>query len=90
MQKISYIWSLVLITGSLVCAMLILEGQARGAANDAAPSHEAQQASPKSATAREDEPYNEAYRPQFHFTYKKGWMSDINGLFYYDGEYHFS
>ena len=33
--------------------------------------------------------YDEAYRPQFHFTYKKGWMSDINGLFYYDGEYHF-
>jgi fructan beta-fructosidase len=33
--------------------------------------------------------YNEPYRPQFHFTYKKGWTSDVNGLFYYQGEYHF-
>ena len=33
--------------------------------------------------------YNEAYRPQFHFTYKKGWSSDSNGLFYYKGEYHY-
>ncbi|OHB53702.1 MAG: hypothetical protein A2Y12_15125 [Planctomycetes bacterium GWF2_42_9] len=32
--------------------------------------------------------YNEAYRPQFHFTYQVGWMSDINGPVYYDGEYH--
>ena len=31
---------------------------------------------------------NEPYRPQFHFTYQKGWLSDINGLFYYRGEYH--
>ena len=32
--------------------------------------------------------YNEPYRPQFHFTYKVGWLSDINGPIYYDGEYH--
>ncbi|MCX6924666.1 MAG: GH32 C-terminal domain-containing protein [Verrucomicrobia bacterium] len=32
---------------------------------------------------------DEAFRPQFHFTYQKGWLSDINGLFYCEGEYHF-
>lgn len=31
---------------------------------------------------------DEAYRPQFHFTYRQGWMSDINGLVFYEGEYH--
>ena len=35
-----------------------------------------------------EELYNEAYRPQFHYTCKIGWLSDINGVFYYDGEYH--
>lgn len=33
-------------------------------------------------------PYKESLRPQFHFTYKVGWLSDINGPFYYKGEYH--
>lgn len=32
--------------------------------------------------------YNESHRPQFHFTYKNGWLSDMNGLVYYGGEYH--
>jgi len=32
--------------------------------------------------------YNEQYRPQFHFTPKKNWMNDPNGLVYLDGEYH--
>lgn len=30
----------------------------------------------------------EAYRPNFHFTPKKGWMNDPNGMFYYNGYYH--
>jgi levanase/fructan beta-fructosidase len=29
-----------------------------------------------------------AYRPNFHFTPKKNWMNDPNGLFYADGVYH--
>jgi beta-fructofuranosidase/levanase len=32
--------------------------------------------------------YEEAYRPQFHFTPQKYWMNDPNGLVYLDGEYH--
>ena len=30
----------------------------------------------------------ENYRPRIHFSPAKGWMSDPNGLVYYDGEYH--
>jgi len=32
--------------------------------------------------------YSEKYRPQFHFSAKKHWLNDPNGLVYYDGVYH--
>ena len=32
--------------------------------------------------------YREANRPQLHFTPKRGWNNDPNGLIYYEGEYH--
>jgi sucrose-6-phosphate hydrolase SacC (GH32 family) len=32
--------------------------------------------------------YDELYRPQFHFSSRKNWINDPNGLVYYDGEYH--
>lgn len=32
--------------------------------------------------------YTESYRPQFHFSAKKNWLNDPNGLVYYDGVYH--
>jgi fructan beta-fructosidase len=43
------------------------------------------------ATGRNDfatKPYNETYRPQFHFTPAKNWMNDPNGPIYYEAEYH--
>ncbi|HJW30483.1 MAG TPA: glycoside hydrolase family 32 protein [Saprospiraceae bacterium] len=33
-------------------------------------------------------PYQERYRPQFHFSPPAHWMNDPNGLVWYDGEYH--
>jgi sucrose-6-phosphate hydrolase SacC (GH32 family) len=36
----------------------------------------------------EDELYKEKLRPQFHFSSKRGWNNDPNGLMYYKGEYH--
>ncbi|WP_328769530.1 GH32 C-terminal domain-containing protein [Streptomyces sp. NBC_00286] len=40
------------------------------------------------AVAADTPTYTETYRPQFHFTPKKNWMNDPNGLVYYKGEYH--
>lgn len=38
--------------------------------------------------AGQDKMYKEANRPQYHFTTRRGWINDPNGLLYYDGEYH--
>lgn len=32
--------------------------------------------------------YHEALRPQYHFTSKRGWLNDTNGMTYYAGEWH--
>ena len=32
--------------------------------------------------------YHEAYRPQFHFTPRRGWNNDPNGMLYHQGEWH--
>jgi fructan beta-fructosidase len=36
----------------------------------------------------QDVGYDQKYRPQFHFTSRKNWLNDPNGLVYYDGEWH--
>jgi len=36
----------------------------------------------------EENLYNEKLRPQIHFTTRRGWNNDPNGMVYYEGEYH--
>ena len=36
----------------------------------------------------QDSLYKETNRPQIHYTQRRGWNNDPNGLLYYDGEYH--
>lgn len=36
----------------------------------------------------QDSMYKEKNRPQFHFSTRRGWINDPNGLIYYQGEYH--
>jgi sucrose-6-phosphate hydrolase SacC (GH32 family)/catechol 2,3-dioxygenase-like lactoylglutathione lyase family enzyme len=35
-----------------------------------------------------DDLYRERYRPQFHFTSRRGWNNDPNGLVHHNGRYH--
>ena len=38
--------------------------------------------------AGQDSLYHEIRRPQFHFSSRRGWNNDPNGLVWFDGEYH--
>jgi fructan beta-fructosidase len=40
------------------------------------------------SSAAQSSPYQEKYRPQFHFTPAKNWTNDPNGLYYFQGTYH--
>lgn len=64
-------------------------------------SHIVQTDNPERRPADAGSLYHEAFRPQFHFTARQwvmtrlnpgmqqeGWVNDLNGLIYYEGEYH--
>ena len=36
----------------------------------------------------QDDAYTDKHRPQIHFSPKKGWMNDPNGMVYLNGKYH--
>ncbi len=36
----------------------------------------------------QDSLYHESNRPQIHFSTRRGWINDPNGLIFYEGEYH--
>ncbi|UYQ95565.1 hypothetical protein MKQ68_10675 [Chitinophaga horti] len=36
----------------------------------------------------QDSLYREQRRPQYHFSTRRGWINDPNGMIYYEGEYH--
>lgn len=38
--------------------------------------------------AGQDSLYREKNRPQYHFSTRRGWINDPNGMIYYAGEYH--
>lgn len=63
--------------------------------------HIVQTDAPEAAPLPKEPLYHEVLRPQFHFTARQwtvnllepgqreeGWINDLNGLIYYDGEYH--
>ena len=43
---------------------------------------------PATLTAQNKDFFKESHRPLIHFTPKKGWMNDPNGMVYYNGTYH--
>lgn len=38
--------------------------------------------------AGQDSMYREKNRPQFHFSTRRGWINDPNGMIFHEGEYH--
>ena len=43
---------------------------------------------PVVVTGQDNNTQQETHRPLIHFTPKKGWMNDPNGMVFYNGKYH--
>jgi fructan beta-fructosidase len=69
-------------------AVIEIVDQAKGGWGHINIDHIVQSDQKKEASIVSDELYNETYRPQFHFSPRKNWTNDPNGLVYYKGEYH--
>ena len=70
-------------TGKLCAAEMPSDGEGCPLSDSCAQSDK-----PKGILMVTDKLYRETYRPQFHFTARKNWLNDPNGLMYYKGEYH--
>lgn len=69
------------------CDMAALQGQTIAISYDGKSDGLAKIAQDDRITG-EDSMYRERNRPQYHFTTRRGWINDPNGMIFYEGEYH--
>jgi fructan beta-fructosidase len=69
------------------CDMAALQGQTVAISYDG-PADGLGKISQDDRITGEDSMYRERNRPQYHFTTRRGWINDPNGMIFYEGEYH--
>lgn len=76
----SNIMKAILVTFAIISPLLAQEG---APSNKVSPEKDMQTFESYLSTG-----YDQKHRPQFHFSSRKNWLNDPNGMMYYDGEYH--